>query len=63
MLLERQNIKHNIKPLYSIRQLERPLNKLQRLHKNSMQLASCKQFMSSMGSKWYKCRRLEITDK
>ena len=57
MLLER----HNIKLLYSIRQLERPLNKLQRLHKNSMHLAGCKLLLSGVGTVRHKCRRLEIT--
>ena len=57
MLLER----HNINQLYTIRQLERPLNKLQRLHKNSMHLGSSECFMPILGAKRHKCRRLEIT--
>ncbi len=41
VLLER----HNGKPLHGIGQLERPLNKLQRLHKNSLFMAGCKKLM------------------
>ena len=52
MLLER----HNVKLLCSIRQLERPLNKLQRLYKNSLYMGSSECFMPILGSKRHKCR-------
>ena len=58
MLLER----HNIKPLHGIGQLERPLNKLQRLHKNSLYMAGCKLLLSGMGTVRHKRRRLEVAN-
>ena len=57
MLLER----HNIKQLYTIRQLDRPLIKLQRLYQNRMHMVCCECFMPKLGTKRHKCRRLEIT--
>ena len=54
---------NNVRSLHGKRKLERTYNKLQRVHKNSVQMACSKLILPGLGTKWYKCRRLEITDK